>query len=112
MVSAPNTRAEQLGAVTAVLRAIPDPKEQRAILDALFAEGRKRQYRRSGAGRRAAVDSQRRETTPDSCGTPRGHLQHRYHGEEICDACREAHKLEMREWRSANRTPAAVGGAR
>jgi hypothetical protein len=112
VVTKPNTRVEQLGAVTAVLRAIPDPAEQRAVLDALFAEGRKRQYRRSGAGRRAAVDSQRRETTPDSCGTPRGHALHRYHGEEICDACREAHKLEMREWRAAKRAVAAVGGAR
>jgi hypothetical protein len=112
-VTGPNTRDEQLAAVTAVLRAIPDPAEQRALLDMLFAEGRKRSYRRSGAGRRAAADSRRRETTPDSCGTPRGHLQHRYHGEEICDACREAHTLEMRERRAAARaTLAAIGGTR
>lgn len=36
-----NTREEQLRAVTAVLRRIPDPAAQRDVLDALFAEGRK-----------------------------------------------------------------------
>lgn len=35
-----NTRAEQLATVSVVMRAIPDVKARREVLDALFAQGR------------------------------------------------------------------------
>lgn len=36
---------------------------------------------------------------PERCGTERGYNWHRKHAEPICDPCREAHRIFMREYR-------------
>lgn len=35
----------------------------------------------------------------EKCGTNAGWNAHKYYGTEICDECRKAHNVYMREWR-------------
>lgn len=44
------------------------------------------------------------------CGTPAGAFRHRYHGEDLCDACREAEQARDRLRKPHQR--AAFGGMR
>lgn len=81
LITKPGSREESIRAVTAVLRRIPDPADQRAVLEALFAEGRRRPPR-GFKGR-----SPRDETGLKPCGTEAAYQRHKARGEDACEPC-------------------------
>lgn len=84
LITAKGSREEALRAVTTVLRNIPDRAEQRAVLDALFAEA-KRNPPRGLKGR-----PNRDPAMYQPCGTEARYQRHRRLGEPIDEACRKA----------------------
>jgi hypothetical protein len=105
LITAKGSREEKLRAVTAVLRAIPDAADQRAVLEALFAEGRRRPPR-GFRGR-----SPRDETGLKPCGTEAAYQRHKAHGED-CEPCRlaanEARAESQRRVRARRKAEAAA----
>jgi len=45
----------------------------------------------------------RASPTPAACGNDGGYKRHRRLGEDVCDACREAHRIVNAKWRDARR---------
>lgn len=104
-----NTRDQQLKAVTAVLRAIPDRAEQRSILDALFAEPR------TVAPRGFRGRAPRDETGLKPHGTEAAYQRHKAKGEDACEPClaaaNEARAASGRRVRARKRAEAAAEAA-
>ena len=92
-----NTREQQLRTVTAVLRAIPDRADQRAVLDALFAEPRVIAPRGFKGPARADRDAYH------PCGSGKAYQAHRRRGEPVDEACRRANAREENERRARRR---------
>ncbi|HEU5429499.1 MAG TPA: hypothetical protein VFU74_21650 [Actinocrinis sp.] len=80
-MSAGDSREQQLRAVTAVMRAVPDAAERRRVLDALFAPPRVRAPR--GFKGRPARD----ESGLKPHGTEAAYQRHKARGERACEAC-------------------------
>ena len=107
LITKRGSREESIRAVTAVLRRIPDPADQRDILDALFAEGRRRPPR-GFKGR-----SPRDEAGLKPCGTEAAYQRHRARGEDACGPClaaaNEARVQSQRRVRERRKAEAAKG---
>jgi hypothetical protein len=108
LITKPGSREESIRAVTAVLRRIPDVADQRAIIEALFAEGKRRPPRGFRGG------SPRDESGLKPCGTEAAYQRHKARGEE-CEPCRlaanKARAESQRRVRARRKAEAAAKAA-
>lgn len=106
MAATNNTHEQQLKAVTAVMRRIPDRTEQRRVLEALFAEPR------TIAPRGFRGRPPRDETGLKPHGTEAAYQRHKARREDACAPClaaaNEARAASSRRARARKRAEAAA----